>query len=91
MSLSSAQSKEAGMGPKTIKPRSMAGLVSRYKKPDSLAGFRKRLAAFTAVHAAIKTNLFRAEKCFLSSYPYKSRWQQKILNREADRQAKNHL
>jgi len=32
MSLSSAQGKEAGMGPKTKKPRSMAGLVSRYKK-----------------------------------------------------------
>jgi len=32
MSLSSAQSKEPGMGPKTKKPRSMAGLVSRYKK-----------------------------------------------------------
>ncbi len=39
MSLSSAQSKEPGMGPKTKKPRSMAGLVSKYKKPDSMAGF----------------------------------------------------
>ena len=29
------------MGPKTKKPRSMAGLVSRYKKPDSMAGFLK--------------------------------------------------
>jgi hypothetical protein len=49
MSLSSAQSKEPGMGPKTKKPRSMAGLVSRYKKPDSMAGFLK---ASRCVHSS---------------------------------------
>jgi hypothetical protein len=80
----------------------MAGLVGRYKKPDSMAGFLKASRCvhsssqqftavhsssqqftavhsssqqftavhsssqqFTAVHAAIKTNLFRAEKPFL--------------------------
>jgi hypothetical protein len=41
MSLLSAQGKEAGMGPKTKKPRSMAGLVNGYKKPDSMVGFLK--------------------------------------------------
>ena len=53
------------MGPKTKKPCSMAGLEDRNKKPGSVAGFRERLAAFTAVHAAMKTDLFRAEKRFV--------------------------
>lgn len=50
----------------------MAGLENRNKKPGSVAGFLKRLAAFTATHAAIKTNLFRAEKPFLKK-PSKSK------------------
>jgi hypothetical protein len=61
-SLASALGKETGVGPKTKKPCSMAGLVIRNKKPGSGAGFLRRLAAFTAIHAAMKTNLFRAEK-----------------------------
>lgn len=65
MSLSSAKSKEPGMGPKTEKPCSMTGLINRHKKPDSMAGFLKRFAAFTAVHAAMKPDLFRAENLFL--------------------------
>jgi len=52
------------MGPKTKKPRTMAGLIIRHEKTDSMVGFWKRLAAFTAVHAAIKPCLFRAEKSF---------------------------
>jgi hypothetical protein len=37
MSLSSAWSKEPGMGPKTKKPRTMAGLINGHKK-TRLAG-----------------------------------------------------
>jgi hypothetical protein len=61
-SLASALSKETGVGPKTKKPRSMAGLKMENKKPGSETGFSRRLAAFTAIHALIKSHLFRAEK-----------------------------
>jgi hypothetical protein len=52
----------AGVGPKTKKPRMMAGLENGHKKPGSGPGSTKRRAAFTATHAAMKTELFRAEK-----------------------------
>lgn len=39
MSLSSAWSKEPGMGPETKKPHTMAGLVNGHKKPGSWPGF----------------------------------------------------
>jgi hypothetical protein len=61
------------MGPKTKKPRSMAGLINWLQK-TRLNGrvLERRLAAFTATHAAIKAGLFRAEKAFpqqMRNYP----------------------
>lgn len=54
------------MGPKTKKPRSMAGPENKNKKTGSVAGFLRRLAASTAIHAAMKTDVFRAEKSFFN-------------------------
>lgn len=65
-SLASAFGKETGVGPKTKKPRSMAGLENRNKKTGSVAGLLRRLAASTAIHAAMKTDVFRAEKSFFN-------------------------
>jgi len=49
MSLSSAMSKEPGMGPKTKKPRTMAGLINRHRKTDSMVGL---LEASRCVHSS---------------------------------------
>lgn len=41
------------MGPKTKKPRTMAGLVNRHKKPDSLAGLLKGVALRSQQHTLL--------------------------------------
>ncbi|MNF67570.1 hypothetical protein D3C84_493880 [compost metagenome] len=65
MSLSSAQSKEPGMGPKNEKAP-LDGRACKWAQKNRLNGrvLERRFAAFTAIHAAIKAGLFRAEKVF---------------------------
>lgn len=45
------------------------GQGSETKKPDSMAGLCVLCRAVTAVHPAMKTELFRAEKHFLKFLP----------------------
>jgi len=67
MSLSSARSKEPGIGPKNEKAPLDGRAYKRVQK-TRLNGrvLERRFAAFTATHAAIKAGLFRAEKVFRS-------------------------
>jgi hypothetical protein len=53
MSLSSARSKEPGIGPKTKKPRSMAGLIKGHKKPDSMVGLLKGVSLRSQQHTLL--------------------------------------